>query len=1057
MPIQTVAHRMFRLCFCMMLVAGGVSPGQAQSDGLSEGRLGRERGGTARWTAQVIESGPDHRVWERRAAQDPGYDGGAASSSRFVELATGLNRFDGQSRKWVAARPEFEVTRGGEFVARQTQHQVILAPTVNVTGAVDLLTPDGVRLRSTIVGLAAVDAVSGRSVMLAEVRPSRGQRVSPSEVAYPDAFDSLVMDVRYRLTLDGFEQDVVMRRRIPGAFLTELGLNPATTRLVVLTEFFEAPSAVRVSQRTTPADAADMADHRIEFGRMVLGEGRAFVAGEDGSGLPVAKSWENLEGRRFLIEAISYPRLARLLERLPTPPQGRLDRARSRVHDQAAAGSPASISTTSALLAVLPRPVKEVPDRRSRAGGPRLKAERSEPGRALAALGSRGSSELSPEAAVVLDYPMQISAPSTDLVLQGGTTYYVSGRLQVAGRLILRGGTVVKFANSPLAGMVCQGAVVCETGPFQPAIFTSRDDDTVGECISGSTGVPSTADVTDPVLTLYSVGQDLHDLRVAHARVGLFFHEYSASQHAVRHVQFVRCGTALRINGDGLATQNLDVFNALFTDVDLAVTGFSYAVRGEHWTVNRCRQLTEDLGLPRSSPPAQVYLVNGILAEVAGMGNAQLTPTVVRTYSDAALAFRSTGAGSAYLGDATARDAGTDAIDPGLACELRERTTHPPVFLTGAGAGNTVWRPQVARDTGLLDLGFHYDPVDFAIRSVTVQSGATLRVLAGTVVAVAGGLGVQAEAGSQVFLEGVPGQPVRWYPIQSCQEQSRFCGESTSSAVLLAGSGTSASDPQNGPTLTARHLESALIGGCGLILQADQAASVFRKVDAQDCQFGAGSILLGGPVGSEVRAANNLFQGTALVVSGGGSVEAFNGLWYGGSSRWQRGTTAGSWIVRDCVFQEHSLWDSGGGIVAQCLAYAGASSGRFVAADPGTIVLSAFVYAPGPLGAFYQASTNFVDRGSRSAAEAGLYHHTTAIGQTPEGTSRVDLGFHYPAMTVQGDRAVALDTDADGTSNLEEDGNGDGQTGGGETDWRSGEDGGVHVRIRRPAPGELLR
>ena len=49
---------------------------------------------------------------------------------------------------------------------------------------------------------------------------------------------------------------------------------------------------------------------------------------------------------------------------------------------------------------------------------------------------------------------------------------------------------------------------------------------------------------------------------------------------------------------------------------------------------------------------------------------------------------------------------------------------------------------------------------------------------------------------------------------------------------------------------------------------------------------------------------------------------------------------------------------------------------------------------------WYQASTDMINKGSRSASAAGLYHHTVRPENVKEGeetTATVDIGFHYPA------------------------------------------------------------
>ncbi|MGC8989158.1 MAG: hypothetical protein ACP5MD_03455 [Verrucomicrobiia bacterium] len=106
---------------------------------------------------EPVEAGPHHRVMQQVwQVIDPKGQPSIATNS-YIELATGLNWYDEAVKGWVKSRAEFELARSGHFIARQTQHKIILAPDPREKGAIDLLTPDGIRLRSTILGVAVVD------------------------------------------------------------------------------------------------------------------------------------------------------------------------------------------------------------------------------------------------------------------------------------------------------------------------------------------------------------------------------------------------------------------------------------------------------------------------------------------------------------------------------------------------------------------------------------------------------------------------------------------------------------------------------------------------------------------------------------------------------------------------------------------------------------------------------------------------------------------------------------------------------------------------------------
>ncbi|HAB15684.1 MAG TPA: hypothetical protein PLX89_26645 [Verrucomicrobiota bacterium] len=101
------------------------------------------------------------------------------------------------------------------------------------------------------------------------------------------------------------------------------------------------------------------------------------------------------------------------------------------------------------------------------------------------------------------------------------------------------------------------------------------------------------------------------------------------------------------------------------------------------------------------------------------------------------------------------------------------------------------------------------------------------------------------------------------------------------------------------------------------------------------------------------------------------------------------------------------------------------------------------VYQPGPLGPYYYPTTGssttlnaLRNIGSQTAANAGLYHHTTTPDQAKEAGTQVDIGFHYVAATTA-TPIKPLDTDTDSLPDYLEDADGNGTPTTGETSWTS--------------------
>jgi len=150
-----------------------------------------------------------------------------------------------------------------------------------------------------------------------------------------------------------------------------------------------------------------------------------------------------------------------------------------------------------------------------------------------------------PSQGFVLDY-VALNTDQTDYTFQSDTTYYVSGDYNLSSATI-KGGAVIKFDSSSGSVLNVLGTVHCQTGPYRPAVFTAKDDNTIGEVIPTSTGTPS-GYYGNPAIQIRSSGQNLHDLHFRYAQTGVFFYDYSAmTANVLLHTQFGNCGTAQRL------------------------------------------------------------------------------------------------------------------------------------------------------------------------------------------------------------------------------------------------------------------------------------------------------------------------------------------------------------------------------------------------------------------------------------------------------------------------------------------------------------------------------
>jgi hypothetical protein len=273
-----------------------------------------------------------------------------------------------------------------------------------------------------------------------------------------------------------------------------------------------------------PGDLLDK-DQTVNFATMKIVLGRCFdlkaeQPGEipDRNSAPVSKAWlvSQETGTSFLIESLPYPEILDFLQRLPEPAARQIDRPKVNQRLAARTGSkralPVSLASSVARTPKARRPLR---------------------------LAARNS--LKPAPGVVLDY-LLINSTQTNFTFKGDTTYYATNYVALNGKTTLEGGTVVKgikWDNGPYTGtFIVYGSFECRTGPYRPAIFTGADDDTVGEIISGSTGIPSPPyraslwfSTTNSIV--------LENVRTRYAVVGCSISPGASA--TLRHLQFGGC------------------------------------------------------------------------------------------------------------------------------------------------------------------------------------------------------------------------------------------------------------------------------------------------------------------------------------------------------------------------------------------------------------------------------------------------------------------------------------------------------------------------------------
>ncbi len=929
----------------------------------------------------VAERGAHHKVWER-IESELGPDGKPFPRKRsYTELATGMH-FKNERGEWEDAREEIEILPDNAgAIARKGQHKAIFPPEIK-TGLFELQTPDGQWLRSRVWGLAYFDASTGESVLLAEVKESEGQLVGDNVVVYPDAFTDFRADIRLTYFLAGFEQDVVLKECPPTP--QELGLNPKTTRLQVLTEFVETATPTKTRQQV-----GELSDDTLGFSGMTIGLGKAFsvnTAGDRTGDAPVAKQWERLESRDFLIEAVPYEKVSDQLQKLPAA--GKYEGASLQRRGKGE-------STLASLKPLMPkRYAKTSPS-------PKDKSKRM------------AKTSYDPASGFVMDYIITLTS-QPNYTLKGDTTYHVSSAVALSGTTTIEGGAVIKYDNSAAASLTVSGPLVCKTDGYRPAVFTSKNDNSVGETVSGSTGNPISLPFYSTALKLTGTynSHTLENLRFGYFNVGVQFEGSYGSALTLRHLQFKICGTAVKCTS--ITSAPLYAGNLLLADV---TTGFesAYGVYAqiENVTAHQVYSFANFVNTSYSS----LAVKNGIFVNVSTVANSGLPTTgeINAFYNTASFGtapisltanpFQTVGGGAYYLAEnSPCRNAGTANLNVSLLPALRKKTTFPPIAFTKVTfAVPTTLNPQAQRDTDTPDLGYHYDPLDYSLGGCTAS--ANLTFTAGTVVGwfrttsgwYHAGQGIRMQGNITVAFDGTVAAPTYFVRLNTVQEDDRTAGYGHGGIENWEGPAF--------PTVRGWFLRcSALAGENFNGYFADDFGGI--RAEMTHTEFWAGALQT---YGDYMLYTNCLMWRPAFVgVVIGQAQSSFvmrNCTMIGGRLEMQRSGPTPV-LIRDCSFDGTtiSLADSYGSNpdYTDCNynAYTHASNPFPVGGDQDLPSVN-FNWQAGPLGKFYLPTASpLLNGGSVNAPAIRLYHYTTQVSQTEETISQVDIGYHYVAVGV---------------------------------------------------------
>lgn len=929
----------------------------------------------------ISEKGPHYRKWER-VALETNQAGVQITTNSYFEIAAGMHRLD--DSEFVETDPVIELQENGA-TAQQTRHQVNFAATVGDTnGTIDLLSADAKQLVSQPLGIAYYDSLSEQSVLIAELIPDiPGVLYPPDMIVYTNCFTDFAADLEYKNMRCGLEQNLVFQERPPAPSFYDL--DNETTYLQLFTEFVDPPEPIK---RSITKDGMQD-DAILDFGEMKIIRGKSFMAGAVSNAVAVSKQWTNIEGRTFLIEQVAYRDIESFLNTLPQPQQASIlkkDKIRYIASTERFLPERKFVASTSAKTDVVH--IASVP--RENKG-------------------------------FVLDYILVGS--SSDVTFKADTTYYVSDTAYLSGTNIFEGGTVIKFHPDNYSQLLILDEMVCWTSPYRPAFFTSRDDDTVGEIISESTGNPAT-NYYYPGLNFANYDHAETDVKYCHfryAETALCYDNWPAA-NKVRHCQFVNCTQGAIFVG----LENNIFKNVLMDHVGTTFLGWG-GISAQHMTINASDYIADGEGIT-------VQFTNCLLVSVTNSG----TPYVNETnenffwFTDDPGVFQTVGAGSHYLAtNSPFRDVGTSDIDEDLLAELKKKTTYPPEVLASAITVDTALAPMAERDTNTLDIGYHYDALDYAIN--TNVTDATLTLTNGVALAVFGTNALALESGSKLVSVGAPANLNRIVRYQCVQEQAIFW-DGINIATIKATGSTNDVYPSVNCRFTEMAMPSMEAGRNWLFLTEGLGPT---NVIFRDSLIWNGAVELSQGVdrccfmtftNTAFHRVNGRFDNLTNMANAY-DLHLWNNLFLGGTLGISNEAANVNWSIHNNSFDNVSLTDyqatpNSHNAYINISALSGSSGND--------VTLETFVYAYGPLGCFYHGQEDLVDAGYGNADAEGGYHFTTTTDQTKEADSAMDIGFHYIAVDEGGN---PIDTDIDELPDYYEDTNGNGTTEEDETDW----------------------
>ena len=627
-------------------------------------------------------------------------------------------------------------------------------------------------------------------------------------------------------------------------------------------------------------------------------------------------------------------------------------------------------------------------------------------------------------------------------MFQGDTTYYISSSVNLYGTTVVEGGTVIKFNSGGLSGpdLTFNGPVDCQTSHWHPAIFTAKDDDSVGGSIIGSSGSPSGNFYGRNTIACKDTSETYqwHDIRIRYGYYGIVM--FGGVTAEVSHAQIGFCARSTAAYPS--TTQYFG--NVLLHDG-------AYGLWNLLGPTYKCEQTTFHLFeyLTSNTNATLPCLTNTLV--IAVTNNVLYTggSDVVATNDDTGI-FQTVSKGSRYLEISSSyRDSGTTNIQSALLKELRELTTYPPYLLTNTLSGDLTLSLQAIRDKNTPDLGYHYDPLDYVAQGLMLTN-ALLKITNGAAIGIdfeGVNYGINLDSGAMLVSLGLADRPNRFVMVHSVQEELMdydidytILAETQGATVPTSVQFTFTEIPMISQsylindisglgTMELLSFRHSILKSGNLVSSSGVSNALISMTNNCLVRF----LIYTAPTNTgNAWFQNNLFKDGLMAIEGDNTSYNIYNNFYHDTILFQ--------FVSGAPQHDYNAYITNAN-----------NWGSYAAND--VLLTNRPVFLEGPLGGNYYYPTNdgmlskLIDMGSTNADVMGLFHFTTTTNQFKETNSIVDIGFHHIALNGADE---PVDTDNDGIPDYLEDINGNGSLNSGESDWEDGDDPGLSVTIVRP-------